>query len=349
MSRLVEGNGVVMTGGASLRPAAKTTALPTAATPQGLYDPLNERDSCGVGFIVNLHNRKSHRIIEDGLRILENLNHRGAVGADPLVGDGAGMLVQIPHTFFAARGGAAGLRAARPGPLCGRPHLHAAGRRSARRHGSRSSTRASPTRARCCSAGATCRSTTRACRTAPEIAIERALPPPGLHRPRPGRHRRRGLRAPALSSCARSSRRASSQAYGGLKNDFYIVSMSCRTVVYKGMFLAYQLGAYYRDLHDPRFRVGAGARPPALLDQHLPVLAARPPLPDGRPQRRDQHRPRQRQLDGGAPGERLLARCSATTSPSSGRSRTRASRTPPASTTRSSSWCAAAIRCRMRR
>src|SRR5215469_14330862 len=65
----------------------------------GLYDPANERDSCGVGFIVNLDNSKSHQIVEDGLTLVRNLTHRGAVGADPLVGDGAGILVQIPHAF----------------------------------------------------------------------------------------------------------------------------------------------------------------------------------------------------------------------------------------------------------
>ena len=58
MSRLVEGNGAVVTGGASLRPAAKTTALPPLRPRTGLYDPLHERDACGVGFIVNLHNRE---------------------------------------------------------------------------------------------------------------------------------------------------------------------------------------------------------------------------------------------------------------------------------------------------
>jgi glutamate synthase (NADPH/NADH) large chain len=62
----------------------------------------------------------------------------------------------------------------------------------------------------------------------------------------------------------------------------YCVSLSSRTIVYKGMFLAYQLGAYYKDLHDPRFRNRAGARAPALLDQHLPVLAAGASLPHGR-------------------------------------------------------------------
>ena len=66
----------------------------------GLYDAKNEHDSCGLGFIANIDGIKSHKIIEDGLRILENLEHRGATGADPLMGDGAGMLVQIPHRFF---------------------------------------------------------------------------------------------------------------------------------------------------------------------------------------------------------------------------------------------------------
>ena len=64
---------------------------------------------------------------------------------------------------------------------------------------------------------------------------------------------------------------------------FYPVSLSCRTVVYKGMFLSYQLGEYYRDLHDPRFEIRAGAGASALLDQHVPVLAARAPLPDDLP------------------------------------------------------------------
>jgi glutamate synthase (NADPH/NADH) large chain len=67
---------------------------------QGLYDPRNEHDSCGVGFVVNIKGRKSHDIIAQGLKILENLDHRGAVGADPLVGDGAGILIQIPDALL---------------------------------------------------------------------------------------------------------------------------------------------------------------------------------------------------------------------------------------------------------
>jgi len=63
---------------------------------QGLYDPANEHDACGVGFVAHVKGQKSHSIVEQGLLILKNLDHRGAVGADPLMGDGAGLLIQIP-------------------------------------------------------------------------------------------------------------------------------------------------------------------------------------------------------------------------------------------------------------
>jgi glutamate synthase (NADPH/NADH) large chain len=66
----------------------------------GLYDPRNEHDACGIGLIANINNIKSHRTVEDGLSILKNLEHRGAVGADPKAGDGAGIMIQIPHKLF---------------------------------------------------------------------------------------------------------------------------------------------------------------------------------------------------------------------------------------------------------
>src|SRR5436305_12042070 len=78
---------------------ATDPALPAA---QGLYHPRHEHDSCGVGFISDMKNRKSHEIVTKGLQILLNLDHRGAVGADAKLGDGCGILVQIPHRFFAA-------------------------------------------------------------------------------------------------------------------------------------------------------------------------------------------------------------------------------------------------------
>ena len=67
---------------------------------QGLYNPENEHDSCGIGFLANIKGEKSHDIVKQGLQILENLTHRGAVGADPLAGDGAGILLQIPDEFM---------------------------------------------------------------------------------------------------------------------------------------------------------------------------------------------------------------------------------------------------------
>jgi glutamate synthase (NADPH) large chain len=71
-----------------------------APTRQGLYDPANEHDACGVGFVVNIKGRKSHDLIRRGLQILLNLDHRGAVGADPLMGDGAGCLIQLPDRLL---------------------------------------------------------------------------------------------------------------------------------------------------------------------------------------------------------------------------------------------------------
>ena len=77
--------------------------LPEGMKPaHGLYDPRNEHDACGIGLYANINNIKSHQVVSKGLEILHNLEHRGAVGADPKAGDGAGILIQIPHEYFAA-------------------------------------------------------------------------------------------------------------------------------------------------------------------------------------------------------------------------------------------------------
>ena len=68
--------------------------------PQGLYDPRFEHDACGVGFVVNIKGKKSNEILKQALTVLLNLRHRGAVGAEPNTGDGAGILFQLPHKFF---------------------------------------------------------------------------------------------------------------------------------------------------------------------------------------------------------------------------------------------------------
>src|ERR1700756_629761 len=82
---------------------------------QGLYDPRNEHDACGVGFVANIKGRKSHDIISRGLQILVNLDHRGAVGADPLMGDGAGVMIQTPDRLLRLWGSERGLDLPLPG------------------------------------------------------------------------------------------------------------------------------------------------------------------------------------------------------------------------------------------
>jgi glutamate synthase (NADPH/NADH) large chain len=79
---------------------------------EGMYDLSMEKDSCGVGFIANIKGKKSHQIVSDAISILCNLEHRGAVGADPRAGDGAGILVQIPHAFFSRKDRSPRLQAA---------------------------------------------------------------------------------------------------------------------------------------------------------------------------------------------------------------------------------------------
>src|SRR3989304_5463117 len=88
---------------ARVREAARARSAwldPGTPEAQGLYDPALNKDSCGVGFIADIKGKKSHQIVEDGLQILCNLEHRGAVGADPRMGDGPGILGQMPHQFF---------------------------------------------------------------------------------------------------------------------------------------------------------------------------------------------------------------------------------------------------------
>src|SRR6266852_4210510 len=94
------------------RPLGGVPGLPPA---QGLYHPANERDACGMGFVANVRGQKSHEIILQGIQVLINLTHRGACGCDPETGDGAGVLIQIPHEFFARQCAALGFKLPAPG------------------------------------------------------------------------------------------------------------------------------------------------------------------------------------------------------------------------------------------
>ena len=77
---------------------------------QGLYDPLNEHDACGVGFVVDLKGRKTHAIVQQAIQILGNMEHRGACGCEKNTGDGAGIIIQMPHQFLAKKCDELGIR-----------------------------------------------------------------------------------------------------------------------------------------------------------------------------------------------------------------------------------------------
>src|ERR1700677_1712231 len=93
------------------RAARNANGLPPK---QGLYDPWYEHDSCGVGFVVDIKGRKSNRILKQAIQVLRNLDHRGAAGSESNTGDGAGVLIQMPHSFLKEACKAA--RIALPGP-----------------------------------------------------------------------------------------------------------------------------------------------------------------------------------------------------------------------------------------
>ena len=216
---------------------------------QGLYDPANEHDACGVGFIAHIKGKKSHAIVEQGLQILNNLTHRGAVGADPLAGDGAGILIQIPDALFREDMAAKGIT------------LPPAGQYGV---------------------GMVFLPKEPASRLACEYEIERAIKDEGQvlfgWRDVPRDNSSFGESVKRLEPVIRQVfigrgadvtvtdalerklyiiRKSSGHAIQALKlahgTEFYVPSMSARTIVYKGMLLAGQVGSYYLDLQDARF------------------------------------------------------------------------------------------------
>jgi len=215
---------------------------------QGLYHPDNEHDACGVGFVAHIKGRKSHSIIEQGLTILKNLTHRGAVGWDPKLSDGAGCLIQIPDRFCREEMAARNVK------------LPPAGQYGV---------------------GMVFLPRDPASRIACEYEIERAIkdegqvllgwrdvPVDNSDLAEPARNlepvirqvfigRGRGITVTdALERKLYIIRKSSGHAIRSLAlehgKQFYVPSMSARTVCYKGMLLAYQVGEYYLDLKDPR-------------------------------------------------------------------------------------------------
>ena len=222
-----------------------STAYPPGK--QGLYDPRHEHDACGLGFIAHIKGQKSHEIISQALQILKHLTHRGATGADPLQGDGAGILIQLPDAFLRR--------------VCGRQGLTlpAIGQYGA---------------------GMVFLPKEPASRMACVQEIERAIIAEGqillgwrdVPTDDSGLSERtkevepvirqvfiaRGtndLDQDALERKLYIIRKRSGHAIQALKlrhgKEFYVPSMSTRTIVYKGMLLAHQVGEYYRDLRDP--------------------------------------------------------------------------------------------------
>ena len=239
-----------MTDASLSRLGAGTETLSSSGLPprQGLYDPANEHDACGVGFIAHIKGRKSHDIVQHGLQILRNLTHRGAVGADPLAGDGAGILLQIPDRFFREEMSRQGVTLPPVGEY---------------------------------GVGMVFLPQEPASRLACEYEIERAIKDEGqvllgwrdVPRDNSGLGESVRLIEPVIrqvfigrgpdvtvsDSLERKLyviRKSSGHAIQALRlahgKEFYVPSMSARTIVYKGMLLAGQVGAYYRDLQDSR-------------------------------------------------------------------------------------------------
>ena len=277
---------------------------PVFPEPSGLFDPRREYDACGVGFIADLKGGKSHQHRQGcalhpreprasrrrGCRPARRRRRRHP-DPDPARVPGRGVREAQDQ-------------AAQARPLRRRSRLHAAGRAAARALRARVDAhhpRGGP--------------------GVPGLALgagRQLLPvgddqgggagaPADLHRPAEGDRASSQEFERRLYLIRKVVSNALHYAYKDRDIGHYTVSLSSRTLVYKGMFLSYQVKAYYKDLSDPRARLGDGARAPALLHQHLPVVEAGAPLPHGRPQRRDQHAARQRQLDGGAAGVGVLA------------------------------------------
>jgi glutamate synthase domain-containing protein 2/glutamate synthase domain-containing protein 1/glutamate synthase domain-containing protein 3 len=224
-------------------------AAPGLPPQQGLYDPAHEHDACGVGFVANIRGQKSHDVIEKGIRVLENLGHRGACGCDPDSGDGAGVMVQLPDAFLRREAKARGIALPRAGAygvamVFVSQDAEAAARQAAivearvAEHGQRAlGWREVPTQ---------------------PSAIGR-LARAGLPRVRQlfiaaqgEAVRDQQLFERKLYVIRKTSERAV-EAELGRQHFFYVPSLSSRTLAYTGMLVSRQIRAFYPDLSDPAF------------------------------------------------------------------------------------------------
>ena len=219
--------------------------------PQGLYHPAHEHDACGVGFVAHIKGTKSARDHRAGPDHPGEPDHRGAVGRRPAAGDGAGILIQIPDKLFRED-----MRQSK-GSRCRRSASTASAwcscRRSRRRAwpASRKSSAPSRPRARCCSAGATCRYNGRTWRVG-RRQVE-PVDPPGLHRPRHAA----SWSPMRWSASSTSSARAAGHAIQALKlraRQGVLRAVACRRArsSTRACCSPHQVGEYYIDLQDPR-------------------------------------------------------------------------------------------------
>lgn len=229
------------------------TALPTpeeihSAHAQGLYANA-EHDACGVGFVAHLKGRASHAIVAQGLQILENLDHRGAVGADPLMGDGAGLLIQIPDAFYRAEMARQGVQLPPPGEY-GVGMIFLPKEEASRQACVQELERAIVAEGQVLLGWR-------------DVPVNTALPmSPAVRLCEPIIRQvfigRGGdvLVPDALERKLYVIRKTASARITGLQlthsAEYYVPSMSCRTVIYKGLLLADQVGQYYLDLQDER-------------------------------------------------------------------------------------------------
>jgi len=215
---------------------------------QGLYDPANEHDACGVGFVANVKGRKSHEIVQQGLRILENLTHRGAVGADPHAGDGAGLLMQIPDEFLRAECEALGINLPPPGnygvgllflpqPQATRSHCeHLIGQTISEEGQQLLGWRDVPTNST--GLGESVKQVEPVIRQVFISRGDNCLTTDDFER-------KLFIIRKRVENAIRDSGLDGSEC-------FYVPSMSARTLCYKGMLLANQVNSYYADLNDAR-------------------------------------------------------------------------------------------------
>ena len=213
----------------------------------GLYDPWFEHDACGVGFVVNVNGQRSHQIVTEGITILKNLTHRGAVGGDSKTGDGAGMLVQTPHLFFARE--CARLRIALPEAGAYGAGMLFLPRDTAARKAAAALVEAAVVREGGMVLG------WRDVPVQPDMLGETARGiMPHIAQVFVAFGAMSGETLERRLYITRKTIENSARLQKFTDNDLYVVSLSCATVIYKGLFVAPQFDRFYPDLTDREFQ-----------------------------------------------------------------------------------------------